>query len=274
MTAPTLKLSGRLPDPAADSTALVTGASSGIGSDIARSLARRGHGVTLVARRKDRLETLAAELREAYGVRVETLARDVSDPAARERLASDVEALGLNVEILVNNAGFGTGGRFHELDLEREVEMIRVNCEAVVALCGAFVPGMVQRGRGAVLNVASTIGFQPVPGEATYGATKAFAVSFAEALRSDLVGTGVTVTALCPGPVKTEFMDGPGIEEGASKLPGPMWLDPADVAERGVRGLERGKRVVIPGVMNRAGVFAGRHTHRGLLMAVGRKIAA
>jgi short-subunit dehydrogenase len=268
------RLSRKLPEPAPDTTALVTGASSGIGSEIARSLARRGHGVTLVARRKERLEALAAELREAHGVRVETLACDVSDPGARERLVADVAAVGLTVDVLVNNAGFGTGGLFHELDAAREVEMIRLNCEAVVALCGAFVPGMAARGRGAVLNVASTIGFQPVPNEATYGATKAFALSFSEALRSDLVGTGVTVTALCPGPVRTEFMDDPGVEEGASRLPRAMWIEPADVAEQGVRGLERGKRTVIPGVMNRAGAFAGRHAPRGLLMAVGRKIAA
>jgi hypothetical protein len=269
-----LKLSRRLPEPAPDATCLVTGASSGIGSEIARALARRGHGVTLVARRKERLEALAAVLREEHGVRVETLACDVSDPVAREWLVADVSELALTVDLLVNCAGFGTGGRFHTLDAGREVEMVRLNCEAIVALCGAFVPAMAERGRGAVLNVASTIGFQPVPGEATYGATKAFALSFSEALRSDLVGTGVTVTALCPGPVRTEFMDGPGIEAGASRLPGPMWVDAAAVAEQGVRGLDRGRRTVIPGVMNRAGAFAGRHTHRGLLMAVGRKIAA
>ena len=274
MSASLLPFPRRLPEPTPDGTCLVTGASSGIGSEIARSLARRGLGVTLVARRKERLEALAAELRNAYGVRVETLACDVSDPDAREYLVADVEALGLSVDVLVNNAGFGTGGPFHTLDAAREVEMVRLNCEAVVALCGAFVPAMTQRGRGAVLNVASTIGFQPVPREATYGATKAFALSFSEALRSDLVGTGVTVTALCPGPVRTAFMDDPGVEEGASRLPRAMWVDASVVAEQGIRGLDRGRRTVIPGVMNRAGAFAGRHTHRGLLMAVGRRIAA
>jgi short-subunit dehydrogenase len=152
--------------------------------------------------------------------------------------------------------------------------MVRLNAEAVVALCGAFVPAMVERGHGAVLNVASTIGFQPVLNEATYCATKAFSLSFTETLHGELRGTGVTVTALCPGPVKTEFMDDPGIQEGASLLPGPMWVDASVVAEKGVRGLERRRRVVVPGTLNRIGTFAGRHVNRSLLLATARRIAA
>jgi short-subunit dehydrogenase len=261
-----------LPPPSANSTALVTGASSGIGVELARALARRSYNVALVARRKDRLDQLAAELRDQYGVRAVAIGCDVADPASRESLRDELAGLGLTVEILLNNAGYGTGGRFDRLALERELAMVRLNAEAVVALCGMFIPPMVGRGRGAVLNVASTIGFQPVVNEATYGATKAFSLSFTEALHGELAGTGVSVTALCPGPVKTEFMDDPGIREGASTLPGPMWIDASVVAEKGIRGLARGKRVVVPGVMNRVGTFAGRHVNRALLLWTARKL--
>jgi short-subunit dehydrogenase len=262
----------QLPPPAPSSTALVTGASSGIGVEIARALARRGHNVTLVARRRDRLEQLAVELREQHGIRAEVIACDVSRAIAPEFLQRELAKLDLTVEILVNNAGYGTGGRFHTLAVDREVAMVRLNSEALIALCGTFVPPMVQRGRGAVLNVASTIGFQPVVNEATYGATKAFALSFTEALHGELKGTGVTVTALCPGPVKTEFMDDPGVQEGASALPAPMWVDAAVVAERGIAALERGKRIVVPGTLNRIGTWAGRHSHRGLLLWTARRV--
>jgi short-subunit dehydrogenase len=263
-----------LPPPSAGSTALVTGASSGIGVEIARSLARRGHNVTLLARRKERLEQLAHELRNEHGVRAEVIACDVANAAAREQLLVELAQLRLTVDILVNNAGYGTGGRFHTLALDRELAMVRLNSEAVVALCGTFVPGMVARRRGAVLNVASTIGFQPVVNEATYGATKAFTLSFTEALHGELAGTGVTVTALCPGPVKTEFMNDPGVQEGASTLPGPMWVDASVVGERGVKALERGRRTVVPGVLNRVGTFAGRHVNRGLLLWTAKRLAA
>src|SRR3954470_1053795 len=160
-----------LPPPSPDSTALVTGASSGIGADIARSLASRGHGTVLVARRTERLEELAEELGSRHGVRAETLACDLGDAAARELLAAQIEELGLTVEVLVNNAGFGSGGLFHELEKERELEMVRLNVEAVVALCGEYVPRMAGRGRGAVLNVASTAAFQPLSRQATYSAS-------------------------------------------------------------------------------------------------------
>ena len=267
------KRHNQLPAPATGSTALVTGASSGIGVEIARSLARRGHNVTLVARREERLQRLASELRSDHGVDVQVIACDVADGDSRARLFAELDRLGLTVEILVNNAGYGTGGRFHTLALERELAMVRLNSEAVVALCGTFVPAMVARGRGAVLNVASTIGFQPVVNEATYGATKAFALSFTEALHGELRGTGVTVTALCPGPVKTEFMDDPGVQEGASTLPAAMWVDASVVGERGVRALERGRRTVVPGSLNRIGTFAGRHANRGLLLWTARRLA-
>jgi len=260
-----------LPEPRARSTCLITGASSGIGSELARSLARRGHGVALVARRTDRLDDLATELKEAHGVRTETFGCDLGDGRARERLLGQLDELGLDVEVLVNNAGFGSGGRFQELDPEDEVEMVKLNVETVVALCARFLPEMVRRGRGAVLNTASTAAFQPLPRQATYGASKAFVLSFTDALTSDLAGTGVTATSLCPGPVDTEFAGSAGIDDDAEGLPGLFWTDVADVAEQGVRGLEEGKRVVVPGTLNRATALSGQHAPRSLLLKlVGR----
>ncbi len=180
--------------------------------------------------------------------------------------------MGLSVDILVNNAGFGSAGLFQRLDGEREAELVRINCEAVVSLCAGFVPDMIERGGGAVLNVASTAGFQPLPTQATYSASKAFVLNFTQALRADLHGTGVTATVLCPGPVKTEFMDVAGLEEEASSLPGFIWTSSSDVAEAGVRGMERGKGVVIPGSANRLTALGGQFTPRTVLMAAARRV--
>jgi uncharacterized protein len=259
-----------LPPPDPGSTCLITGASSGIGADIARALAARGHGVALAARRAERLEQLADELRDRNGVRVETFGCDLGDAGARQSMRAEVDERGLRVEVLVNNAGFGSAGRFQRLDLERELEMVHLNVEAVVDLCGRYVPELVRRGRGAVLNVASTAAFQPLPRQATYAASKAFVLSFTDALHEDLAGTGVTATTLCPGPVKTEFMAEAGIDwEG---LPGFIWSDSADVAEAGVKGLERGSRLVVPGALHRAGAIGGQHAPRGLLLRVAGKV--
>jgi short-subunit dehydrogenase len=259
-----------LPPPAPDSTCLITGASSGIGSELARQLAERGHGVTLVARREERLRALADEISSGHDVRVEVLACDLADTRARERLVGRVTELGLTVEVLANNAGFGSAGRFHELDLDSEIELVHTNVEAVVHLCGSYLPGMVERGRGAVLNVASTAGFQPLARQATYGASKAFVLSFTEVLHSDLTTTGVTASALCPGPVRTEFIDKPGFES-ADSVPDFAWMSAADVAHAAIRGLERGKRVIVPGALNRIGAVGGQHAPRGLLLSLTRK---
>src|SRR3954468_24088926 len=258
-----------LPPASPDSTCLVTGASSGIGADVARSLASRGHGVVLVARRTERLQDLADELRGGHGVRAETLACDLGDSSARDRLPGQIEELGLTVEVLINNAGFGSGGLFQELDQERELQMVRLNVEAVVELCGRFVPEMVRSGRGAVLNVASTASFQPLPRQATYAATKAFVSAFTDGLYADLRGTGVTTTCLCPGPVETEFPDSAGIQDAAEVLPSIFWTQSDQVAEGAVKGLERGKRVVIPGAINRVTALGGQHVPRSLLLRLG-----
>jgi short-subunit dehydrogenase len=261
-----------LPPPSPDSAALVTGASSGIGADMARSLARRGHGVVLVARRTDRLDELARELGERHGVRADTIACDLSDAEARAAMVRTIDELGIAVEVLVNNAGFGSGGLFQDLDQERELQMVRLNVDAVVDLCGRYVPAMVRAGRGAVLNVASTASFQPLPKQATYAASKAFVTNFTDALHADLRGTGVTATCLCPGPVKTEFPEAAGIEAAADGLPGIFWTNSDEVAEDGIQGLERGKRLVIPGPINRVTALGGQHAPRGLLLALGSRL--
>jgi short-subunit dehydrogenase len=259
-----------LPPPASDTTCLVTGASSGIGREIARQLAQRGHGVTLVARREDRLRAVADELAGAHGVRTEVIAADLTDPKARARVLEDVEARGLTVDVLINNAGFSTVGAVHRSDPERELVMVRTDVEAVADLCTRVLPGMVARGRGAVLNVASTAAFQPMPGQAGYSAAKAFVLAYSQAVRAELRGTGVTVTALCPGPVDTEFAEVAGFDhtQVASSVPRFMWVSVEQVAAEGLAGLERGKAVVVPGLANKAGALGGRLTPRSLLLPI------
>ena len=254
-----------LPPPSESSTSLVTGASSGIGAAIGRELAARGRAVTLTARRKDRLEELAAELRDRYGVRADTVACDLSSAAARRRMTKTVADRGHEVDVLVNNAGFGSAGRFQDLDPGGELEMVRTNVEAVVDLCTTYVPAMVARRRGAVLNVASVAAFQPVPRQTTYAATKAFVLSFTEGLHVDLKGTGVTATALCPGPTRTEFGDAAGIPDELFDIPGLVYSAGA-MAAAGVEAMERGRRAVVPGATNRVGAIGGRLVPRSLLL--------
>lgn len=239
-----------LPTPSSTTTAVVTGASSGIGADLARELVARGHGVTLVARREDRLRELAAELAE--NVRVEVIACDVADSDARGALLGEVQARGLTVDILVNNAGLGTIGAVLDSTPEAEIAQVRVNVEAVIDLCTRAAQQMVPRGRGAILNVGSTAGFQPFPGQAGYAATKAFVRSYTDGLRAELDGTGVTVAALHPGPVRTEFLSAAGMDERtfADAFPKFMWVPSRDVAKAGLDALADGRGEVIPGLPN------------------------
>lgn len=220
-------------------TALITGASSGIGDQFARQLARRGYELILVARRKDRLEQLAEQVASSAHV----IECDLASEA--DKLADKVETLGADVDLLVNNAGFGLRGHFLEFDAEREAEMVRVNCEAVVRLTHAFVPGMVERGRGGVITVASTAGMQPLPYETTYAASKAFAISFMEALSMELRGTGVRALVVNPGPVKTEWQAVAGYDENTRAIPGMISAEQC-VADA-LRAYDQGKRSVIPG---------------------------
>ena len=220
-------------------TALITGASAGIGEEFARQLARRGSDLILVARRKDRLEKLAEEVPTTAHV----IECDLGSEAAK--LPDKVAKLGVAVDLLINNAGFGTRGRFLELDPEREAEIVRVNCEAIVTLTHAFLPAMVERRRGGLITVASTAGMQPLPYETTYGASKAFAISFMEALSMELRGTGVRCLVVNPGPVKTEWQQVAGYDENTRIMPGMISAE--ECAVDALSAYDRGKRSVIPG---------------------------
>jgi short-subunit dehydrogenase len=256
-----------LPAPAPDRTAVVTGASSGIGAEIARNLAARGHGVTLVARSADKLKELAEEL-TATGIRAEVLPADLSDRRVRAELLGRIEALGLVPDVLVNNAGLSTLGPVASSDPLEEMNMIEVDVVAVADLCSRFLPGMVARGSGGILNVASTGAFQPLPGQAGYGAGKAFVLSYTESLSGELKGSGVTATVLCPGPVDTGFGERAGFDkqEAEDALPAFMWETAADVAEVGVAALAKGKVVAVPGMPNRIAARFAHHTSNRLLV--------
>lgn len=260
-----------LPEPNDSSTALVTGASSGIGEEIARQLAARGHGVTLVARREDRLKALAEELYDSHGIRAEYLAADLGSDSGRDAMLAKVEALGLDVEILVNNAGFGGSGPVHRSDPARLASMVALNCEALVFLQASLSSAMADRGRGAIINIASTASFQPIPFTATYAATKSFVLSLSEATHNELGAKGVSVTAVCPGPVKTEFVEQAGMSGASDKVPGFIWTDVEQVAREAVEGAEKGSRVVVPGLINRAGTVLGQHTPRSVVLPLAKR---
>src|SRR4051794_32389223 len=263
-----------LPPPDPGSTALVTGASAGIGADLARGLAQRGHGVTLVARREDRLRRLADDLRERHGVRVEVVAVDLVSERERDRLAEAVEALGLKVEILVNNAGFGIYEPLARSDRQRELRQVRLLVEAVVDLDARYVPAMVERGPGAVINLSSTAGFQPLPGNGTYSAAKSFVLVHTEALHEELRETGVTATAVAPGPVRSEVQE-ISAPLFADRLPKIVWCDPAQVAADALRAVERGKRSVVPGgVVVKASFAPNRLMPTSVTAVVTRRLMA
>jgi uncharacterized protein len=261
-----------LPPPRPDSCALVTGASSGIGTELARGLAARGHGLTLVARRVDRLESLAEELSTRHGVRVEPIGADLSDASDRDRLAGEIESRGLTVEVVLNNAGFGIYEPFGHGDRARELEQVRLLVEAVVDLNARYLPGMLERRRGAILNVASAAGFQPLPGNANYSASKAFVLFHGEALHEEVRSQGVTVTTVCPGPVKTEFLE-TSQPLFANRVPGPLWTDAETVADEGLRALEKGRRTVVPGGLAIRAAFApNRVAPANLTLPIARRV--
>ena len=252
-------------------TALVTGASSGIGLELATLLARDRHNLVFVARRRDRLEAIGRGLTEEIGVSVAILAHDLAQPEAPPAIAHELAERGLAIDILVNNAGFGVYGPFTETPLEKELAMIEVNVTALTHLTKLLLPGMIQRRRGRILNVASTAAFQPGPLMAVYYATKAYVLSFTEALANELAGSGVTVTALCPGPTVTEFQKEAGLEM-TRLFRSPLVMQAPEVARAGYEGMLRGKPIVIPGAGNRALVQALRVSPRRLVTAIARRI--
>jgi len=250
-----------LPKPSTDTTVVVTGASSGIGTEIARGLARRGYPLLLVARRRERLDELAGELRTNHSAAVDVMPLDLADSAQRAELADRLTAS--PAAGLCNSAGFGTSGQFHTLPIERETEEVTLNALALMELTHAALPGMVDRHAGAVLNIASIAGFQPIPGMAVYSATKAFVQTFSEAVHEELHGTGVSCTALCPGPVPTEWAD---IADAQQWSIGLAQVSPADVARAAIAGMLEGRRSVVPGFVPKVVSMGGRFAPRSVLL--------
>jgi short-subunit dehydrogenase len=244
-------------------TALITGASAGIGLDLATCFAADKHDLVVVARRADRLNELAENLQAAHGIRVTVLTADLARPDVALEVFQKTEELGIQVDFLVNNAGLGTHGKFWELDPQREVDQIQVNVTSLVHLTRLYLPGMVARRQGRVLNIASTAGFQAGPFMATYFATKAFVVSFTEALAVELKGTGVTATAHCPGATLTEFAQVAGTEN-TRLFQRPGVATSQEVAVDAYRAMHKGQTVKVHGLINKLGVFGTRFAPRSL----------
>ena len=243
---------------------MITGASSGIGAELARQLCARGHDVVLVARRKEKLDELAAELSERHGRRVETLSIDVADADSRAELPGELDGLGLEIDVMCLNAGFGMGGPFLSQDPDRIQQLVRTNVEGVFAISRMLLPAMAERRRGALLITSSYAGFQPMPNFGAYAATKAAATSFAEMLSREVADSGITVTALCPGGVWTEFADVAGMAHNAEAMPGALMIDADECARQAIEGLDAGKRIVMPKATVRAFSQFGRHAPRAL----------
>jgi len=252
-------------------TALITGASVGIGYELARQFARGQYDLVLVARNEEKLREVAEGIKREFGVGADVMTADLADPGAAGRLVDQLA--GRRVDVLVNNAGFGAIGRFDEIELARQLEMIQVNVTSLVDFTHRLVPGMISRGSGGVLNVASTASFQAGPWMAIYYATKAFVLSFSEALAVELRKTGVKVTALCPGPTHSEFRQRAKMEKSPLFKSSAIPVMTAEaVARAGYRGFLRGKRVVIPGWVNRLGVLGAKWGTRAMAARLAGKI--
>jgi short-subunit dehydrogenase len=251
---------------------LITGASGGIGEALAGVLAARGYDLALTARSQDKLKTLAAKLSEHSKVRIETFPVDLSWPAGCNELLSALKAKSIDVDVLVNNAGVGTFGPFAEADLAKELAQIQLNVVAVTQLTRELLGGMLRRKRGKILNVASTAAFQPGPMMAVYYATKAYVLSFSEALSNELQGSGVSVTCLCPGPTRTGFMASAKMGDPAVLAKSSVMMDADRVARAGIDGLMKGRRLVIPGFLNKMLAHSTRLGSRGLSARVVRRM--
>ena len=241
--------------------ALVTGASAGLGVEFARQLSKRGYALVLAARRKERLDELARELGNARSVAI-----DLSRKDAASKLLAEVRENGEIVELLVNNAGFGLIGRFAELDAKRERQMIDLNVGTLTDLCRAIAPGMIERGSGGIINVASTAAFQAGPRMAVYFATKAFVLSLSEALHEELKPHGVKVSCLCPGPTRTEFGAVAGF--GGNGMFDKVAMNSPEVVAAGLEGLDKNSAIVIPGLINKIGALSGRFAPRSVVRRI------
>lgn len=249
-------------------TALITGASSGIGEAFAQALALRGIDLILVARSRDKLQALAKQLARAHGIKTTVIAADLSQPGSGAALAAQVARRGLQVDLLLNNAGFGLAGKFHDQEAARDAQMIALNIAAVVDLTHALLPPMLARGTGAIVNIASLAGFQPTPYMAVYGATKAFVLSFSESLWAEYRRKGIDVLAVCPGPVDTPFFEATGQGEALRKtVPKGTMLSAQQVVEASLKALAARKSFVVPGTVMKLVSALPRVVPRGLLAA-------
>ena len=255
----------------AEETVLITGASSGIGYQLCREFARNGHSLVIVAPVADELEALARLFTREFGVPVHAIACDLRNADADAVIASRLSALGIHVSILANNAGLGRHGKFWEMPLDDDITMIRLNIEAVIRLTKRFLPAMIARGHGRILNTASVAGFQPGPLLAVYHATKAFVLSWSEALATELQGTGVTLTALCPGPVDTDFFTKAEMIDTHAFQDTKM-MAPQDVATAAYKALMEAERIIVPGSVNKAMVFGGRFMSESAQAKVNEKL--
>jgi short-subunit dehydrogenase len=261
-----------LPPPAPESIALVTGASSGIGEQYARQLSARGHRVALVARREDRLSKLADEL--GGEERAVVIPADLAEAEHRDRLAARIEELGANVEILVNNAGYGIYEPFAKAGRERELDQVRLLVEAPVDLMARYLPGMIERGRGAIINMSSSAGFQPLPYNAGYSAAKSYILLLSEAVHVEAEEHGVTVTVVCPGPVPSEFQAASDADYFAERLPSFTTVSAERVASDALAAADRGRMSVIPGGPHVwAALAPSRKLPRWIVMPVSKRLA-
>ncbi|MBK7119636.1 MAG: SDR family oxidoreductase [Comamonadaceae bacterium] len=250
-------------------TALVTGASSGIGEALAGLFAAAGHDLVLVARSADKLKALATALSARHGVKVRVEPADLSKPGAAETLAARLKRARVPVDVLVNNAGVLAQGRFAAMGAASHQQMIDLNISGLTAMLSAFVPPMVARGTGRVLNVASIASFQPVPSLATYAASKAYVLSLTESLSEELRGSGVSITALCPGITATGMLDQAlDANPQVSRIPGFLIGDVTDVARQGFDACMKGEVICVPGVVNQAAMLASRSTPKWLLRRI------
>jgi uncharacterized protein len=239
----------------ASQTVLITGSSSGIGLHLAKEFAKHGHSLVLVAPESDELESVADELRKSHQVSVTAIAKDLRDDKAAQAIFEQLD--GRSIEILVNNAGHGQKGKAWEIPLEDDLSMVALNIMAILRLTKLFLPPMVARGAGRILNTASVAGFEPGPGYVVYSSTKAFVLSYSEGLATELKDTGVTVTALCPGPTDTDFFPKADMLETRAFQQANL-MAPQDIAKAGYKALMAGDRVIIPGIANKAMVFMRR----------------
>lgn len=254
----------------AKETVLITGASSGIGMGLAKLFAADGSDLVLVARREDRLNELAEELKSEHGIEVHVLPKDLSKKTSPKEIFNQLKKEKIEIDVLVNNAGFGSRGTVSELDTDLQVDMVQVNAAALTHLTSLFLPGIIERGQGGILNVGSLAGFQPGPNLAVYFATKAYVLSFTEALAEEISNPNIKVSCFAPGPVKTEFGEKSDLEDSLLFKMSLMDLEPA--VKAGYEGFRKGKTIVIPGLKQQIVPFLNRFTPRLIVRKIAKKL--